>query len=404
MKQKIEWYREVLAVEPGSKVFFSLARLEAEAGLFDDAVTTLRRGLSYHPDHTEARLLLIDLLFESGRQSELLQEMEDISKILSAYPGFWSAWGEYLAHDQQMNDAGIALRFLAASLQGYDLSWSQVISLGINHILEESGQAAPQYAQPAQPMQPVQAAKPPQPAQTVPQAQTRPAQTAQPVQPARPSDQNRRTAEPAPRPAVAQPAPARPAPAQVAPARPVPVQPAQVVEAEARPAAPARPAHAPEEGRVRVVLKPQPATRAAKAAYEEDEDLAEDFAEALPEAAVTEARQALRNSALAQEAGASFEEDDNNEEPFSTRTRSMADILAEQGDYNGALEIYNELLSSSPSAGDRAELTERIAETRRLASAPQEPVQESGSDKELPRKNRLMDVLESLAQRLEARV
>ena len=41
MTEKIEWYKEVLELEPNSKVFFPLARLLSEAGRTDEAVEIL---------------------------------------------------------------------------------------------------------------------------------------------------------------------------------------------------------------------------------------------------------------------------------------------------------------------------------------------------------------------------
>ena len=45
MMDKIEWYREVLELEPSSKLFFPLARLLVEDGQPEAALETLRRGL-----------------------------------------------------------------------------------------------------------------------------------------------------------------------------------------------------------------------------------------------------------------------------------------------------------------------------------------------------------------------
>ncbi|NMC48683.1 MAG: tetratricopeptide repeat protein, partial [Desulfovibrio sp.] len=41
MIEKIDLYREVLAIEPNSKVFFPLARELAEAGRVDEAIRIL---------------------------------------------------------------------------------------------------------------------------------------------------------------------------------------------------------------------------------------------------------------------------------------------------------------------------------------------------------------------------
>ena len=48
MTEKIEWYKEVLELEPNSKVFFPLARMLAEEQRFDEAVAVLEHGLERH--------------------------------------------------------------------------------------------------------------------------------------------------------------------------------------------------------------------------------------------------------------------------------------------------------------------------------------------------------------------
>ena len=58
MMDKIEWYREVLELEPSSKLFFPLARLLVEDGQPEAALETLRRGLERHPEFLEARLFI----------------------------------------------------------------------------------------------------------------------------------------------------------------------------------------------------------------------------------------------------------------------------------------------------------------------------------------------------------
>ena len=42
-REKINWYREVLELEPGSRVFLPFARLLVEQGCSDEAAAVLRR-------------------------------------------------------------------------------------------------------------------------------------------------------------------------------------------------------------------------------------------------------------------------------------------------------------------------------------------------------------------------
>lgn len=95
-------------------------------------------------------------------------------------------------------------------------------------------------------------------------------------------------------------------------------------------------------------------------------------------------------------------------EAGSIRTRTMADLLASQGDYPGAMGIYQELHDKADPA-DRPELALRLEDLRsRLEAeggvpAPR-PVADHGREEPgFPSKNKLIKTLERLAARLEAR-
>jgi tetratricopeptide (TPR) repeat protein len=90
------------------------------------------------------------------------------------------------------------------------------------------------------------------------------------------------------------------------------------------------------------------------------------------------------------------------------RTRTMADLLASQGDFPGAADIYRELQDQAATDQERAEITARLAELHaRMESedppaAPREPSAGAGEGG-FPSKNKLIKTLERLAARLEAR-
>ena len=134
MKAKIDWYKEVLELEPGSKVFFPLARLLAEYGQLQDALSTLRLGLERHPEFMEARLYLIDLLYKNGEVVLCEQQVSQLTRLFAQYPGFWEAWGAYIAGTGEKRDLALALRFLAALFQRPDLDMAQVLETGL-HVL-----------------------------------------------------------------------------------------------------------------------------------------------------------------------------------------------------------------------------------------------------------------------------
>lgn len=275
MKQKIEWYQEVLDLEPGSKVFFPLARMQAEDGQPDAALATLRHGLGRNPEHIEARLLLIDILFQQGQVENVWPEVDAVALMLGGYPGFWSAWTQRMSKNPGSRDAALALNFLSASLKGESISWSAVIEHGLGHLLGGVSAPSPAASVVAEPVDPV------------------------PFTP----------------------------PASFA-------EPAEVFES------------------------------AESEQDNEDED-----------------------------------------EPFTLKTRSMAEVLAEQGDYVGALDIYEELLKGADTEEERLSLEDAIAIlTADIGSVTAaQPVKKEEKQAAGQGTGRLVDVLEMLAERLEAK-
>ncbi|MDL2207323.1 tetratricopeptide repeat-containing protein [Desulfovibrio sp. OttesenSCG-928-F20] len=279
MKQKIEWYREVLELEPGSRVFFPLAKLLAADEQAGEAIAALRHGLLRHPDHVEARLLLVELLNLQHEDAELALEIDGLGKVFASYPGFWQAWSERLADNPALHDAALAMRFFSAALQGRHINWGSVIEYGLSAMLGPQSVAS-----------------------------------------------------------------------EIALDTPPPAQES-----------------------VEHVSAPLP-------------DLLAESSAPVDEAALD-----------------AFDEDDA-EEDFSLRTRSMAEVLAEQGDVSGALEIYHELMQTAAeeekaSLEARAgELAQRLQPGHAESSAADDKVRTPGGES-----TRLVSLLESLAQRLEAR-
>ena len=313
MTEKIEWYKEVLELEPNSKVFFPLARLLADAGRDDEAIAALEHGLERHSEFLEARLFLIELLYRTGRQDACARQIERLSAMFSAYAGFWQAWAACLSEVDGEADTATVLRFLAAHFVHGPLSLHEVLNRGLDS-LEQGG--APRTAAPAR----------------------------EPVKPA--------------------------AAAPEAPAAPVAAAPEELGEKRVA-TAPAAPAVTVEE----------PAAEAAP----------------LWEEVPTE------GGSVTAPAGAPAEED--GEEHFSLRTRSMAEVLAEQGDIRGALDIYNELAAAATLPEECADLQHRIATlTARLGHQAETPQPAAPPEEETGRStDRLISMLEALAERVEAR-
>ena len=290
MKAKIDWYKEVLELEPGSKVFFPLARLLAENGQFQDAVSTLRLGLERHPEFIEARLYLIELLYKNGQIVQCEPQVGQLTRLFAQYPGFWEAWGACAADTEKSRELSLTLRFLAVLFQNADIGLGEVLEKGLDSLVAV------------------------------------PAET------------------------------------------PLPPVSAMEIRKEIHPA-----------GDVSLPF-----------AIPVETQMSADTLSAAPD---DEPSPAAKHA----------EEMDDTEEPFTLRTKSMADVLAGQGDITGALEIYRELALHAESPEERQELNDLIAQL----SSPQAQAGDTPSlplrDEPPPSKPRMRHLLESLAERLEAR-
>lgn len=278
MSEKIEWYKEVLALEPNSKVFFPLARMLADEHNVEEAITVLQHGLERHQEFLEARLYLIELLFISGKQSECTSEIQNLNKMFSAYAGFWQAWATVAAANNSP-DISTIIRLLAASFENKTLTLHEILEKG----LSLSTASAPVRQQQALDSQ-------------------------EEIEPT--------------------------------------IVCSNDVEVQNYPT---------EENNTQSI---------------------DHSADDIPLPA-------------------------DPEEQFTLRTRSMAEVLAEQGDIKGALDIYQELVASAASPEEEADLNQRIATLRaHLSSADMaSPVREN-----IPAgKDKLINMLELLATRVEAR-
>lgn len=130
-REKLNWYREVLELEPGSKVFLPFARLLVEQGYSCEAVDVLRQGLDAHPEFIEARLLLIDVLHREGRPAECGAEVARLAVLFKEYPGFWEAWSELCAADGSQADLSASLGLLGALLRNSRVTLAEVLSAGL---------------------------------------------------------------------------------------------------------------------------------------------------------------------------------------------------------------------------------------------------------------------------------
>ncbi len=268
MPQTIESLREILEMDPHSKVYLPLARLLLEAGEYDEALARLEQGLAAAPRDLEAQLLRLEALDGLDRDDDLRDAASLLGDALYKSPGFWRAWGSALKRDNASPDLIAAVELIAAHVAGGGLSWADVIMRGLA-------------------------------ASLTPEAQRR----------------------------------------AVGPA---------AVASHTVPKSAADPAGDTDFTRAEL----------------RDSAMAPDAAEAL--------EQACEAAAKPSELLATARDEGQEERPgeaFSLRTRTMADLLARQGDYDGALDIYRELLGSTPPGAGKAELERLIEETQANAQS-----------------------------------
>ncbi len=300
MMEKIEWYQEVLEIEPSSKVFFPLAKLLAGNSQTEKSIAVLRQGLDRHPEFFEARLMLIDLLQQERDVLGALNEVKELGFKLTAYPGFWDAWAGSVSAAGEDKDLATTLRLMAAFLRHGNLSWSDIIEQGLAALT-----ARPPVLEASSPV---------------------------------------KTPESVPEPLSEE----------------VFAQPAQIIVA-------------------------------------------------MPDAALDDpaAPVELSFESVGPESPADFpvDDDESDDEQFSLRTRTMAAVLAEQGDYAGAMEIYEEILAAATDPAVRADLESRIGDlAAKIKSGSAAAASDAPEDAADQGKNKLIQVLERLAGRLENRV
>lgn len=151
MTEKIAWFEEVLRLEPNSKLFFPLAQAYTQNHRSEDAVAVLRKGLTFHPEHLEARLLLIECLSESSADSKSIlfpaegspateppssPELESLTKALVEHPSFWRHWAAR-SRAEGRTDLAVTLDMLAFQLSGARITWETLLEQGLRAVTGE---------------------------------------------------------------------------------------------------------------------------------------------------------------------------------------------------------------------------------------------------------------------------
>lgn len=337
MKAKIKWYREILELEPGSRVFFPLAKLLAQYGQHEDAAEVLRKGLLHHPDHLEAQMLLLEILHGLGRAEEVREMARCLADRFVSHPGFWRAWAEAMNTSDLPGAFPLSLHVLSALFGGRQISWDEVVEKGMSAVLSPGKDAAEQAL----------------------------------------------AAEAAPLSAPSLPE---------APLEDEPLDEDDYDEDEDETSA-ALASHEPETPPV-LSADAEDDDEGGPLADEDDEDDSADLDDTTLESLDEGAEEA------------------ESEETFSLRTMTMAGLMADQGDYAGALDIYQELFDAAPNGLEKDKLGGLIEEMRRKLDEQAGGQPNAALDVKAPEqgqiglngKIKLKQTLEMLARRLEGRL
>jgi tetratricopeptide (TPR) repeat protein len=133
MNEKIQWYEEILATDPTSKIFFPLAQLYIQTGQSEKASQVLREGLNKHPEHLEARLVFLQVLNKQENETEFQRILFSILSLFQKYHEIWNYWIE-VEEEQNNLDLAVALRFIHRHLSQEPSSWADVLRRGLESL------------------------------------------------------------------------------------------------------------------------------------------------------------------------------------------------------------------------------------------------------------------------------
>ncbi|TVQ97159.1 MAG: hypothetical protein EA399_14270 [Desulfovibrionales bacterium] len=367
MTEKIAWLEEVLRLEPNSKLFFSLAQAYLREHRAPDAVATLRKGLAFHPEHLEARLLLIDCLShpdisvpeEQERPQGPSPELASLIASLSSHPGFWRKWAD-TCRDQGRADLAVTLDLLAVQINDGPISWGSLLEEGLRAV---TGQRPKGRVATGQICEAAQLATPPMPTAVSP-----------PVSP--PDAIAADDADPLPSLASTPPPPGTAADTAPDTAFEAPSSGSPAPEPEPEPSSdsgfPPVDQYDPE-------FVDEWTAEPSDAIQSTTLNVREPQAEVFP--ADPQAAQAVEDATDPE----SLEEQLTEGERHYYETKTYADLLAKQGEHDEALDLYAKLLQTSPDDEQRQDLRTRIAELQeRIAGKTREESTPPEQDPDYP--------------------
>lgn len=101
MKNTLHLFDELLEHDPGSKIFFPLARLYRRHGYIQRAIEIVQKGIELHPDYLEAQFFLIELLYDTGDANTAESHAHELFQKFLVYEKFWFALQSYYLKKNQ---------------------------------------------------------------------------------------------------------------------------------------------------------------------------------------------------------------------------------------------------------------------------------------------------------------
>jgi tetratricopeptide (TPR) repeat protein len=141
MNDTLHLFDELLEHDPGSKIFFPLARLYRKQGHTQRAIEIVQRGIEHHPDYLEAQLYLIELLSELGDAAAAENKAQAIFSKLLSYEKFWVCLRAHFAKSPHA-DLALAAFLMERSARNEDVDIIKMMHLGIAHYDELSTSSA----------------------------------------------------------------------------------------------------------------------------------------------------------------------------------------------------------------------------------------------------------------------
>ncbi|MDY0275606.1 MAG: hypothetical protein RBR42_09255 [Desulfomicrobium sp.] len=137
MQNTLHLFDELLEHDPGSKIFFPLARLYKRHGYIKRAIEIVQKGIGHHPDYLEAQFFLIELFYDTGDVSAAEAQAHALFQKLLIYDKFWFALRTYYAKNNQ-EDMQLASYIMERKAHDSQVDLLKLLTCGIAHYSDQS--------------------------------------------------------------------------------------------------------------------------------------------------------------------------------------------------------------------------------------------------------------------------